>query len=252
MKKRAYLILVLAMLAGCLACAHAQGANDYCGIWVARGMAVEIWSENGEARSRAVRTDGSGNADVWEYHACIRQKDALEFGGVSRTREHYDSRSGAIEELDWSLNDMAFSSFQLVDDALLFTDEALDAPVSLTRLTQDGSKRAQALRYVGLWKGEAGEVRVEDHGTCAVVTVTVPVDEKTAHRWSYTCTYDSKNQRVISTSVSPLTIITKVSDGTEEVQEDNDAGSAAFTLEGEDRLIWKTGKGAAAFERIAP
>ena len=252
MKKHAYLILVLALLLGCLACGHAEEAQDYCGIWVAKGMAATLWMEGGEMQGRVVRTDGSGDADVWEYHVCMEQKNALEFGGVSRTREYYDARSGVIEELDWSLNDMNFASFQRVDDSLLFTDEVLDAPVTLNRLTQDGSKRAEALRYVGLWKGKAGEVRVEDHGTCAVATVTVPVDEKTAHRWSYACTYDARNQRVISTSVSPLTIITKVSDGTEEVQEDNDAGSAAFSLEGEDKLIWKTEQGTASFERVAP
>ena len=252
MKKTAYLILALALLAGLLACAHAEGASDYCGVWVAKGMAVTIWTESDETHCRAVRTDGSGNADVWQFHTCIVQKDTLTCGGVTRTREHFNSRTGAIEELDWSLNDLNFASFQLLDGRLLFTDEVLDNPVTLTRLTQDGSKRAEALRFVGLWKGKAGDVRLEDHGTCAVATVTVPVDEKTAHRWSYTCTYDAKDQRVISVSVSPLRVITKVSDGTVEVEEDNDAGSAAFSLEGEDSLVWKTEQGTASFERVAP
>lgn len=240
MKKHLYRILAVGLLLVCLGIgARAEGANDFCGIWVAEGVTVEIWIEDGEAQCRAVFLKDGGEAIIWAYSPCwYSQEDhALECPGVTRTRERLDGLWNTLEELDWSINDMCFSGFELSGDGLVFTDELLDGPIILARLSE-ADARSEALAYLGLWTDGTSEVRAEDHGVCYLFTVTTPVDAVTDHRWTYTCLYDPDTGRMMSVSVSPRRIITHEADGgTVEIEEDDDAGEAAFTLEEGGQLI---------------
>ena len=245
MKKRMNLFVALALLLGWLALcafAHAETAEDYRGVWVADGIAVEIWLEGGELRSRAVFTEEDDNATIWDYHSCwYNETDAcLECAGITRTIEHYDWLTDNVEELDWSLNDISFASFKLSEGGLVFIDEALDAPVALKKLSDvDAGDRTKGLAFVGRWTAESTELCVEDHGSCYMFTVTVPVDADTTHRWTYTCLYDPNSYDMNSIRISPLRIITREEDGTSEIDDYNTAGAALFTFIDTDRLAWR-------------
>ena len=255
MKKLMNLILTLALLAGCFACcAQAEAVEDYCGTWVADEAAVEIWMEEDGGQCRAVFVNDDGEAEIWQYGGCWQDENGpgLQCMSVTRTRERLYLLYNSLEELSWSLNDLATASLELSGDRLLFTDETMDAPIALTRLSDaPASERTRALAYLGLWSGEAGELWVEDHGVCYQFTVTVPVDEVTRHRWTYTCLYDAESGTMETASISPLRIITLVEDGTSEVEEDNDAGTAEFSLV-DGRVIWSAPDiGEAVLERAA-
>ena len=241
MKRTMNLVLALVLLAICFAFgARAEALEDYCGTWAADGAAVEIWTEDGEGQCRAVFVDDSGEAEIWQYGSCCRDESApgLQCLSVTRTRERLDPLFDSLEELSWSMNDFATASLELSNGSLLFTDETMDAPIALTRLDDaPASERTRALAYLGKWSGEAGELWVEDHGVCCQFTVTVPVDEVTRHRWTYTCVYDAESGAMETRSISPLGIITLEADGTSEVEEYNDAELATFTLR-DGGMIW--------------
>ncbi len=253
-------ILALALLLSCLAsvvCARAEAPDDFCGIWAADGITMEIWREGREMQCRAVLMDDSGEVDVWAFTSCMYDDDdAILYGmGVTRTRERFDGLWGSLEELSWSMNDLSFAALTLSEDILTFDDEHLDAPVVLTRMNlDDAGARGEALAFLGLWTGESAALRVEDHGVCYLFTVTVPFDEKTDHRWTYTCLYSPNDKRMTSASVSPLRIITHEADGgTTEVEEDHQEGQAAFAFAEDGRLLWTRAAGGetVAFERNA-
>ena len=258
MKKSMKPFVVLALLLGCLALcalAHAETAEDYRGVWVADGIAVEIWTEGGELRSRAVFTGEDDNATIWDYHSVwYNETDAcLDCAGITRIVEHYDWLTESVEELEWSLNDLNFAGFRLSEGSLVFTDEALDAPVALKRLSAaDTGDRAEGLAFVGRWTAESAELRVEDHGSCYLFTVTVPVDADTTHRWTYTCLYDPDSRGMNSVRISPLRVITREEDGTSEIDDYNTAGAASFAFVDADRLVWRQREDGTetAFERI--
>ena len=254
MKKGLTLLLAALLLLGGLA-ARAEVPADYCGMWVADGLAVEIRYEGEDGYCcHAVFTRDSGEADVWDYTSgwYDADEDAVVCWNVIRTRECLDPIFDTLEELDWSLNDLGDASFRLTEGGLAFADEALDAPIELKRLDA-ADPRYDALAYVDRWAGEDAELRVEDHGVCCLFTVTVPVDAVTRHRWTYTCLYDEEAGRMASVSVSPLTIITQEEDGTAEVDEINDAGNAAFAMEDENHVVWMSGTSAGdvVLERLA-
>lgn len=234
----------LSLLLGCLALcavARAESAEDYRGVWVADGVAVEIWLEDGELCSRAVFTEEDDNAAIWNYHSCWYDETnaCLECAGVTRIIEHYEWLTENVQELDWSLSDLSFADFKLSEDGLIFTDEALDAPIALKKLNDaDAGDRAEGLTFVGRWMAESAELRVEDHGSCYLFTVTVPVDADTSHRWTYTCLYDPDSHGMNSVRVSPLRIITREEDGTSEIDDYNTAGAASFAFVDADRLAW--------------
>ena len=239
--KHMYRILAFILLLGCLPLwARAESLDDFLGMWSADGVVVEIWNENSDARCRAVFTDGDGNADVWDYDGCLYDQDEtlLQCMGVTRTRERLDPIWGVLEELSWSMNDMCFSGFAVSEDSLIFTDEALDSPITLTRLTgTEAGARYEALAFSGRWVSDSVTLRVEDHGVASLFTLTLPIDADTDHRWTYTCVYDADTGQMTSVSVSPRTVVTHQPDGGYiEVDEDNDAGSAAFALE-DGRLV---------------
>ena len=256
-KKRFNRMAVLILLLACLApgiCARAEGASDYCGTWVGDGVAAYIWIEGDETQCRVVFPDGD-EAKVWAYSACWydAESDTLQAWNVTRTLERLDTLLDTLEELDWSLNDMSDSAFRLSGNELILTDEQLDAPVSLRRLgAEDTGVRAEALAYLGRWTGEVGEAWVEDHGVCWTITVTVPVDAVTSHRWTYTCRYDGEARRMEAVSISPMRVITVEEDGCSEIEENNYESLASFTLEDGSRLIWSLAPGGdAALERPA-
>ena len=245
MKKTVSLFIALALLMSCLALctfAHAETAEDYRGIWVADDVAVEIWLEDGELHSWVVFTESDENSTIWDYHSCwYNETDAcLECVGATRTTEHYNWLTESVEELDWSLGDLCFASFKLSEGGLVFADEELDAPVVLKKLSDaDAGDRTKGLAFVGRWTSESTELRVEDHGSCYMFTVTVPVDADTTHRWTYTCLYDPNSHDMNSVSISPLRIITREEDGTSEIDDYNKAGAALFTFIDTDRLAWR-------------
>lgn len=245
MEKCMRLFVALALLMGCLALcasAHAETAEDYRGVWVADGVAVEIWLEDGEFHSRTVFTEDDENSTIWDYHSCwYNETDAcLECAGATRTTEHYDWLTESVEELDWSLGDLIFANFKLSESGLVFTDEELDAPVVLKKLSDvDARDRTKGLAFVGQWTAESTELRVEDHGSCYLFTVTVLVDADTTHRWTYTCLYDPDSYDMNSVRISPLRIITREEDGTSEIDDYNTAGAALFTFIDADRLAWR-------------
>jgi len=246
MKKRVILFVALALLLlggfACCASAHAETAEDYRGIWVADGVAVEIWFEDGEPHSWAVFTEKDDNATIWDYHTCWYDEKAasLECAGITRTREHYDWLSERVEELDWSIGDLSYADFKFSDGGLVFNDDALDDPITLKRLSDaDAGERAEGLAFVGRWSAETAELRVEDHGSCYMFTVTVPIDADTTHRWTYTCLYDPDSHGMKSVSLSPLRVITREEDGTSEIDDFNTAGGASFALVDGDRLVWR-------------
>ena len=244
MKRRINLFVALALLLGCLALcafAHAESAEDYRGIWVADSVAVEIWLEDGELCSRAVFTEEGDNAVIWNYHSCWYDETnaCLECAGVTRIIEHYEWLTENVQELDWSLSDLSFADFKLSEGGLIFTDEALDAPIALKKLSDaDAGDRTKGLSFVGRWTAESAELRVEDHGSCYMFTVTVPVDTDTTHRWTYICLYDPDSYGMNSVEVSPLRIITREEDGISEIDEYNTAGAASFAFVDADRLAW--------------
>ena len=254
MKKGLILLIAAVLLLGGLA-ALAEAPGDYCGLWVADGLAMEIvYGEEDGYCCHAVFTRDSGEADVWDYTSgwYDAEEDALLCRNVIRTRERLDPIFDTLEELDWSLTDLGDASFRLTEGGLEFADEALDAPIALKRLDAS-DPRAGALAYVGRWAGEAAGLEVEDHGVCCLFTVTVPVDAVTSHRWTYTCLYDEEAGRMASVSVSMLTVITQEEDGTAEVDEINDAGNAAFVMKDGNRLVWMSGTSAGdvVLERLA-
>ena len=258
MRKIMNLSVALVLLLGCLALcafAHAETAEDYRGVWVADGVAVEIWSEDGELCSRTVFTEKDGNAAIWNYHTCwYNDADAcLECAGITRIIEHYDRLTEDVEELDWSLSDLSFANFKRSEGGLVFTDDALDAPILLKKLSEaEAGDRTKALAFVGRWTAESAELQVEDHGSCYMFTVTVPVDADTTHRWTYTCLYDPDSHGMNSVSVSPLRIITREEDGTSEIDDYNTAGPASFAFVDADRLAWRQTEDGSeiAFERL--
>ena len=257
MKKSMNLFVALALL-GCLALcafAHAETAEDYPGVWVADGIAAEIWIEDGELCGRAVFTEGDDNATIWDYHTCwYNDADAcMECAGITRTIEHYDWLTEDVEELDWSLNDLSFASFRFSEGSLVFMDDALDAPIALKKLSDaDAGDRTDGLAFVGRWTAESAELRVEDHGSCYMFTVTVPVDAVITHRWTYTCLYDPDSRDMNSVRISPLRVITLEEDGTSEIDDFNTAGAASFAFVDADRLAWRQTEDGSeiAFERF--
>ena len=258
MKKTVDLFVALALLLGCLALcafAHAESAEDYRGIWVADSVAVEIWLEEGELCSRAVFTEEDDNAAIWDYHSCWYDETnaCLECAGVTRIIEHYEWLTENVQELDWSLSDLSFADFRLSEGGLIFTDEALDAPVALKKLSDaDAGDRTKGLSFVGRWTAGSTELRVEDRGSCYMFTVTVPVDADTTHRWTYTCLYDPDSHAMDSVSISPLRIITREEDGTSEIDDCNTAGPASFAFVDAGRLAWRQKEDGSeiAFERV--
>ena len=261
MGKRVISLLLAFILARMAACAGAEAPwtaafDRYLGIWVADGLAVEIRREGEELCCRAVFTDGGEESEILEYLYCFydADEDALQCLGVTRTRERFDPLTDTLDELDWSMNDLSFAELRLSGDDLIFTDEALDAPVVLTGLNEEeDSARKNALTYTGVWSDGSASLRVEDHGSCQRFTVTVPVDGATSHRWTYTCLYDAANGRMASVNSSARTVITREPNG-DIVEEDEDhfAGSAEFILEAGDRLAWRdvSGEVNGIFERI--
>ena len=248
MSKRVLSLLLVFALACAMAIAGAEAMQDAAyercpGIWVADGIAVEIWGEDEAIQCRAVLTDGGEESDIWEYAACVYDvaEDALRCYGVTRTRELFDSLLDDIDELDWSTDDLCFAELRLSEGGLLFTDDALDAPVLLARLSDaEATERNEALAYVGYWASESAALRVEDHGACYLFTVTVPTGGATSHRWSYICLYDPDGRRMASVDVSPRTVITREADSvTSEAQEDFIASDAEFILEDGNRLVCK-------------
>lgn len=246
--KRVFIIMVAFMLAFAVAFAGAEAPREaaderYLGIWVADGIAVEIWRENEVNQCRAVLSDGSEESDVWEYLSCAydEAEDALQCFGVTRTRERFDSLLDDIEELDWSMNDLSLAELRLSEGGLLLADDALDTPVALTRLSDaEATERNEALSFVGHWTAGSAALRVEDHGACYLFTVTVPTGGATSHRWSYICLYDPDGRRMASVDVSPRTVITREADSvTSEAQEDFIASDAEFILEDGNRLVCK-------------
>ena len=261
MRKRVGSFLVALLLACAITFAGAEGARGaaderYIGVWIANGIAVEIWREDEAIQCRAVLSDGGDESDIWEYAMCFYEEseDALQCYGVTRTRERFDSLLDAIEELDWSTDDLSLAELRQSEDGLLLTDDQLDAPVLLTRLADtEVTERNEALAFVGRWASESSALRVEDHGACYCFTVTVPVDDNTMHRWTYTCLYDSGSRCMASVNVSPRTVIIHEADGdTTEAQEDFVPGKADFILEDGNRLVWKdpTDGMETAFDRV--
>ena len=234
-------ILLVFTLASATAFAGAEAG--YPGIWVADGIAVEIWREDGATQCRAVFWDGGEESEIWEYSTCFydEAEDKLQCFGVTRTRERFDSVLGSIKALDWSMDDMNVAELRFSDDGLRFTDDKLDAPIVLTQLNKaERSRRNEALAYAGLWAGESCGLRAEDHGACYRFTVTLSMDSVTSHRWTYTCLFDPDSGRMASVGVSPMRIINLEADGgTSEVEEDNAADDAEFILENGNRLIWR-------------
>ena len=248
MKKRVGSFLIALLLACVLAFAGAEAplepAYKSClGIWASDGIAMEIWQEDEMIQCRAVLTNCCEECDVWEYATCVYDdtEDVLQCYGVTRTRERFDSLLDDIDELDWSTDDMSFAELRLSEEGLLFSDDGLDSPVVLTRLSDvEVTKRNEALAFVGHWTGESAALRVEDHGTCYLFTVTVPIDDVTSHRWSYTCLYDPGSGRIASVNVSTRTVITREADGRiVEIEEDYVSGDAEFILEDGNRLVWR-------------
>ena len=207
--------LVLAMTLG------SALAEDYRGIWVGDGVAVEIWREDSALQCRAVFTEGDV-AESWDYGACYEHNDGLECFGITRTRERLDDIWNVLEELSWSMNDICFAGFEPSEDGLTFTNEEMDAPLTLTRLDDTAKDpRSRALAFVGRWVGEDVSVRVEDHGVACLFTVTVPVEADVDWRWTYTCRYDPDIGRMDSVNVSPRKVITREANGDiTEIEED--------------------------------
>ena len=248
MRKRIGSLLIAFMLACTIAFAGAEGSQDAAyercrGIWVADGIAVEIWREGEAIQCRAVLTDGGEKSNIWEYHACVYDTagDALQCYGVTRTHERFDSLLGTIDELDWSMDDMSIAELQLSDNGLLFADDELDAPIALTRLSEaERAVRKEALAFVGIWNADSATLRVEDRGACYRFTVTLPNDDETSYRWTYTCLYDQDAGRMASVNISRRTLITRMANGdTVEVEEDFVPANSEFILEDGNRLVWK-------------
>ena len=239
MKKMLCRMLSLALLLGGLAlagAARAEEADRYFGLWVADGVAVEIFrgEEEDQVSCQIVFAKDDSDSDVWSYPYCwIDGGGILQCANVTRRHLRYDALWEILEETDWSLNDLAFARFEPTETGLRYTDDGLDAPIDLVRLGEDKEgRRSAALAYVGKWKNESSTLRVEDCGVAYLFTVTVTLDEKHDGRWVYTCRYDADGGRMASISVSPRRLITYTQDSTIEEDVGYDNSKAVFTLEG--------------------
>lgn len=262
MKRLLSRLLAVALLLSYLsfgASARSETMEGYFGVWVADGVAVEIWREEGDPQCRVVFMGDDGESDVWAYGSgwYDEAEGALQFGGVTRTHESFDTLWNTLVERDWSMNDLSFARFDLLESGLLFSDDGMDETIALTRLGEAGEgERTDALAFVGRWQNEASTLRVEDHGVAYLFTVTVPMDADRTCKCTYTCRYDAAERRMVSVDVSYRSVITRTSEGgTIEEEVGRDYSEAVFVLEDGNRLVWidvTDGDGEdMAFERIA-
>ena len=119
-------------------CAQALDADSFCGVWLDKDVAVDIWREDGEIRCNAVFIRAAGERERWEYSACWLDEDegALMCGGVARTREAYDHLWEEWTESDWSMDDLSFARFEITEPGpfLLWSDDGMETTLSLWRL----------------------------------------------------------------------------------------------------------------------
>ena len=143
MKKTTIQIAALAVLFALLCVAALgegarSGLERYLDTWVCGDYALTLWQlPDGELNAWLIRLDEDATA-VWEYGPCWYDdgEDTLYGASCVRYREFFDEASQALDQEDWSLNDMSFATFQLTeDDTLIARDiDGLDDTLELERL----------------------------------------------------------------------------------------------------------------------
>ena len=202
MRLRFTRFIVLALL-GCLAFgawARAEAIDAFTGIWVADGVAAEIWREEEETHCRVV------------------------FPG----------------EDDWSLNDMCFATMEATESGIRLRDDDRETTIDFVRLDADElGERGKALAFVGRWENESVTLRVEDHGVAYRFEITAPMDGGSRCKWSYTCRFDAEAGRMASVDVSNRRVITPTQEGGT-IEEDVGYihSEAVFTLDTPEALVW--------------
>ena len=138
--KRYVLTIALALLLCCPALgawAEAGGAERFYGTWNTGDVTVNIRPKGEDIQLRAVRSVAVDQRYLLEYDACWYdgKTGTVQCAGVARSHQVYNLLTGEWKESDWSLNDMHFGQLELSEDgALIWTDEALKAPLKLTKV----------------------------------------------------------------------------------------------------------------------
>lgn len=101
MKKALCIMTALLMLTVSFALAEANAPVDdkiierFSDTWVADGLALEIWAEDGAFHCRGTLSDGEieSDEDSWEYAACRYDaaSESLQCADGTRTHEVYDT-----------------------------------------------------------------------------------------------------------------------------------------------------------------
>lgn len=138
--KRYARAIVLALLLCCLtlgAWAEAGGAERFYGTWNAGDITVNVRPKGEDIQLYAVHNIAVDRRDLLEYDVCWYDEETgtVQCLSVCRSSEVYDILTGEWKEIDWSLNDMHYGQLELSEDGvLIWTDDALKAPLKLTKL----------------------------------------------------------------------------------------------------------------------
>lgn len=140
MIKRALYLLLALLLFSTAACAEADPAQRYSGVWVDGDYTLEfVYNDEEEALTGSLTGyDESGDCLVWEFYACFyyAEGDFLWCPGISFHRDRIDSETFERTELDWWLTDLGDAWFAFGDDGdtLVGRDiKGIDGPLTLHR-----------------------------------------------------------------------------------------------------------------------
>lgn len=144
LNRRIALLLCLTLVLS-VPSALADAMDRYVGTWAAKDVVVDIRREKDDIKCNAVFKAGDDLYDIWEYSFLWYDKaeKRLNCGGISKTRKQHDPKTDQMIEQDWSLSDLYFAQFEvsLEGSVLYWTDDGLDRPIELSKLTGDNARK---------------------------------------------------------------------------------------------------------------
>ena len=234
--------------------------NRYSDVWVADGVAVEIWYDDDAFHCRAVLGNGGDESRVYEYGACEYDDaaDCLTCADGTRTHEIWDN---AAEELKTEIEATGLTAgFTFVDDEAYLVwnraGEGLD-DIRLKRLSDAEEDDWLASRqFIGRWMSGRCTIGIvgRDDGSFQV-NITWGNSASEQVEWRYDCAYDGERKALYSYEPGTKATVTYGEDGeiVSSVEEYGD-GEATFAIDGDGMLIWNDAKENAAadmrFERV--
>ena len=271
MKKALCIMTALLMLTVSFALAEANAPVDdkiierFSDTWVADGLALEIWAEDGAFHCRGTLGDGEieSDEDSWEYAACRYDaaSESLQCADGTRTHEVYDTaaKEKKVESTATGLTAVVF--FANGADKLIWNDsEGMTGNTALSRLKDaEAEDAAEAKRFVGRWGCGRATIDITDRGDDSYnVRITWGSSAAQSVEWAYDCVYDGAKKCLHTYAPGSKTTVTYAEGGDiESAVKEYDDGQASFTIDGDGMLIWDDAKENAGadmrFERgIAP